>query len=77
MRAAAIAAGVLGAGSALVFALAIAASAMFPNGGTIASNGNQMFCGMGCRVMAQPLGPPIAVPAPVLAVPADSPQPSG
>jgi hypothetical protein len=35
--------GVLGGGTALVFAAAVAASALFPNGGTIAATNQQVF----------------------------------
>jgi hypothetical protein len=60
MRTGAIVAGVLGAGCALVFALAIAASAMFPNGGSISSSFNQAFGGgmMPTRAVAQPFFAP-------------------
>jgi hypothetical protein len=61
VRAGVIVTGVLGAGSALVFALAIAVSAMFPNGGSIASNFNQVFMN-GARGGA--IAMPVAVPAP-------------
>jgi hypothetical protein len=64
MRAGAVVVGVLGGGTALVFALAVAASAMFPNGGSIASSFNQAFGGgmMPTRAVAQPL----LVPAPAV-----------
>jgi hypothetical protein len=61
VRAGIIVTGVLGVGSALVFVLAIGVSTMFPNGGSIASNVNQVFMNAG--------GGPIAVPAVGIAVP--------
>jgi hypothetical protein len=74
VRAAIIATGVLGAGSALVFALAIAASAMFPNGGSIASNVSQVFMNGGAgpvRAVAVPV--PVQVQPPVLVAPTSDP----
>jgi hypothetical protein len=85
MRAAAIAAGVLGAGSALVFALAIAASVLFPNGGTVSSAFNGNFGMGGGGIIVQPIAVPapgIGMPMPSIAPPdvaspATSAQPSG
>ena len=65
MRKGVVVTGVLGAGSALVFALAIAVSAMFPNGGSIASNMNQLFMN-GPR--GGPIAVPVAIPAPGVTV---------
>jgi hypothetical protein len=69
MRRGMVVTGVLGAGTALVFALAIAVSAMFPNGGSIASTFNQVFMN-GPR--GGPIAVPVAIPAPgVTILPAD------
>ena len=75
MRSAVIVTGILGAGSALVFALAIAVSAMFPNGGSIVANVNQVFMGAG-GAMAVPVrgfAVPVQVPTPVLDPPTSDP----
>jgi hypothetical protein len=60
MRSAIIVTGVLGTGSALVFAAAALVSIMFPNGGTVAAgwNGGMMMKGGWIR-------PAVAVPAPM------------
>ncbi len=64
MRAGAVVAGVLGAGCALVFALAIAASVLFPNGGSISATFNQGFGGpVPIRAFAQPIAVPVPMPA--------------
>jgi hypothetical protein len=66
VRAGVIVTGVLGAGSVLVFALAVAASALFPNGGSIMGNVNQVFMNGVAPMAAPAVG--IAVPAPVQSV---------
>jgi hypothetical protein len=53
MRRVLICTGVLGGGTALVFAAAVGASALFPNGGTIAATNQIMMMKGG---MAVPLG---------------------
>jgi hypothetical protein len=68
MRRGILVAGVLGAGSALVFALAIAASTLFPNGGSIATNINEVL--MNTR---GPIAVPVAIPAPGVGVAAPWP----
>jgi hypothetical protein len=81
VRAGVIVTGVLGAGSALVFALAIAVSAMFPNGGSIASNMSQVFMNgggapvpaIGIAVPVQVLPPVLVAPTPVLVAPTSDP----
>ena len=64
MRAAAVVAGVLGVGTALVFAAAAVASALFPNGALVPSgwNGGCMDCGGGWGKPG--IGIPVPMPAP-------------
>ena len=59
MRAAVIASGVLGIGTAVVFALAAVAASMFPDGGTVVSAWNGGKGNFGGPV-------PIAVPQPII-----------
>lgn len=66
MRAGVIVSGVLGLGTVLVFGAAALASAMFPNGATVAAgwNGGQVWGGDGMAVpMPAPADITIEVPA--------------